>query len=288
MNVVAGLLLLLLGGLTPSPAAADVCDNVKQVAAALPKNTSSSPLHFATSTFGQAPDVVYALALCRGDVLNDTVCGACVADTFARIFNSLPEGQQCYTAASYYGGPCRLVYSVDRDILAPSNTSDVTSPYEFERWNIKNFTGDANDVRLVVALKQELLLKTAQEAARAAPRRFATGVADSGTTFPPVYSLAQCTPDLSAGDCMACLQRLLDMINSTMAPRMGAQIHVIRCYFRYETEMFYDSKPMLRLPSSSPPAPAPTPATAVKHKSKYKFPCFCYSRVTYYHPKLFD
>jgi hypothetical protein len=285
MNSVAGVLLLLvLAGLTPPPAAADFCDNVKQVAAALPKNTSSSPLHFATSTFGQAPDVVYALALCRGDVLNDTACGECVANTFATISNSLPAGQQCYPAAAYYGNPCRVVYSVD-DILAPSNASDETP---FERWNIKNFTGDADDVRLVVGLKQELLLKTAQEAARAAPRRFATGVADSGTTFPPVYSLAQCTPDLSAGDCMACLQRLLDMINSTMAPRMGAQIHVIRCYFRYETELFYDSKPMLRLPSSSPPAPAPTPTTAVKHKSKYEFPCFCYTRVTYYHPKLFD
>ncbi|KAL6592434.1 hypothetical protein ACP70R_049487 [Stipagrostis hirtigluma subsp. patula] len=86
------------------------------------------------------------------------------------------------------------------------------------------------------------------------------------TNFPVVYSMAQCTPDLSAGDCLACLRRLVDMVNSTMALRMGAQIHVIRCYFRYEAYSFYDSQPMLRLGPA--PAPAPTPSVLPKHKSK--------------------
>ncbi|TKV94602.1 hypothetical protein SEVIR_9G305900v4 [Setaria viridis] len=266
MNVVAGVLLLVLGGLTPSPAAADVCDNIKQVAATLPKNTSSSPLHFATTTFGQAPDVVYALALCRGDVLNDTACGECVADTFGKINSTLPPQQKCYTAVSYFGGVCILVYNVD-DFLAPSNTTAANGDdAPFTLWNVKNFTGDADDVRLTVGLIHELLVETVQRAASAAPRRFATGVVDTGTTFPPVYSLAQCTPDLSAGDCHACLQRLLGTVNSTMALRMGGQVHVIRCYFRYETYLFYESQPMLRLGPSSAQAPAPTPTTEGKHK----------------------
>ncbi|CAD6343876.1 unnamed protein product [Miscanthus lutarioriparius] len=78
--------------------------------------------------------------------------------------------------------------------------------------------------------------------------------------------MAQCTPDLSAGDCLACLRRLVDMVNSTMALRMGAQIHVIRCYFRYEAYQFYDSQPMLRL--GPVPAPAPAPTILAKHNSK--------------------
>ncbi|CAL4924148.1 unnamed protein product [Urochloa decumbens] len=268
MNAVAGVLLFLLAGLTafPVPAAADVCDNIKQVAATLPKNTSSSPLHFATTAFGQEPDVVYALALCRGDVLNDTACGECVAATFAKIFNTtLQPDQKCYTAVSYFGGPCILVYNTD-DFLAPSNATAANGDNApFILWNTKNITGD---VSLIVGLKQELLERTVETAAGAAPRRFATGVADSGTTFPPVYSMAQCTPDLSAGDCLTCLQGLLDMVNSTMALRMGAQIHVIRCYFRYETYLFYDSQPMLRVGPSSAQAPAPTPATVGKRKRR--------------------
>ncbi|KAL6643359.1 hypothetical protein ACP70R_019024 [Stipagrostis hirtigluma subsp. patula] len=108
---------------------------------------------------------------------------------------------------------------------------------------------------------------TVERAASTAPRRFATGVMDSGTTnFPAVYSMAQCTPDLSAGDCLACLRRLVGMVNSTMALWMGAQIHVIRCYFRYEAYSFYHSQPMLRLGPA--PAPAPTPSVLPKHKSK--------------------
>ncbi|KAF8689279.1 hypothetical protein HU200_042072 [Digitaria exilis] len=226
------------------------------IATFLPKNTSSSPLHFATTTFGKAPDVVYALAICHGDILNDTVCGNCVADRF----------DQCYAGYYYYGDTCMLVYSVN-DILAPYNTTAANGNDAFTRWNEKNIPGDAGEVQLIVGLKQELLVETVKKAADAEPRRFATGVMDSGTTFPPVYSLAQCTPDLSSGDCLACLQRLLGMVNSTMELRMGAQIHVIRCYFRYETYLFYDSLPMVQIGPSSAQAPAPTtPTTPAKRK----------------------
>ena len=273
MNVVvAGVLLLMLAGLNNLfPVAADFCDNLKQVAATLPKNTSSSPLHFATATFGQAPDVVYALALCRGDVLDDTTCGDCVNNTFSKL--TPPSPQTCYQAAAYYDSACRLVYSGNNILAPPSNsTADNGDDAPFTRWNPNNITagggGDDDDTRLVVSRVHELVVETAQLAASTAPRRFATGVLDSDAIFPKVYSVAQCTPDLSAGDCLACLQRLLDMVNSTMAVRMGAQIHVIRCYFRYEAYAFYDSNPMLQLGPSAP-APAPDP---VKHKSKLKCP----------------
>ncbi|CAD6343877.1 unnamed protein product [Miscanthus lutarioriparius] len=230
--VIFGVLLFVLGGLGPSPAAADVfCDNLKQVAATLPQNTSSSPVQFATSIVGQAPDVVYALAFCQGDY-NATACA------------------------------CPVFWSGD-NIVDPSN---ATGDVPFVRWNIKNVTGDADDVRLITGLIHELVVDTVERAASTAPRRFATGVMDSGTTFPTVYSMAQCTPDLSAGDCLACLRRLVDMVNSTMALRMGAQIHVIRCYFRYEAYQFYDSQPMLRL--GPVPAPAPAPTILAKHNRR--------------------
>ncbi|TKV94601.1 hypothetical protein SEVIR_9G305800v4 [Setaria viridis] len=263
MAIIAGVLLLVLTILlTPFPAAADVfCDNLKRVAATLPKNTSSSPVHFATTSFGQAPDIVYALALCRGDVLDDTTCGDCVANTFDKI--GTPPGQECYKFASNYGDACTLAYSVDNVLVPYNSTGENGDTMHLERWNEKNVTGD---VRLIAGLIHELLLETVEKAASTAPRRFATGIADSGTTFPPVYSLAQCTPDLSAGDCLVCLRRLLGMVNSTMALRMGGQIHVIRCSFRYEMSPFYNSQPMLRLGRSSPPAPAPTPTTVAKHR----------------------
>lgn len=254
MDIVVGVLLIL--GLMPMPfevimAAADdgggvFCDNLKLVSATLPNKTSSSPHHYATAAAGQAPDVVYVLALCRGD-LNDTACGESVAYTFARLINESCVAN--YTAGAYYGD-CTGVYSF-QNFLDPSDaTEDEES---FERWNVNNITGDGENVRFIAGLIQQLLSETVERAAGAAGR-FATGVVDTGRTFPLVYSLAQCTPDLSAGDCLACLRRLTGMINSTMAVRMGAQIHVTRCYFRYEAYVFYDSKPMLHLTGA--PAPA--------------------------------
>lgn len=266
------ILLLLLSGLTPFlQAAADVfCDNVKVLADTLPKNTSSSPVHFATAAFGQAPDVVYALSLCRGDILNDTACAKCVSNSFQVVSNATPPEVQCYKDANYYGD-CLLVYSGDAQILAPfdrTNNGDGTPP-PFVKCNVRNVTGD---VSLITGLIRELLVETVETAAAAASGsggstmpRFATGVMDSGTNFPMVYSMAQCTPDMSAGDCLACLRGLLDMVNSTMALRIGGQIHVIRCYFRYEASQFYGGQPMVRI---GPPAPAPALSPATKHKRK--------------------
>ncbi|KAL6642581.1 hypothetical protein ACP70R_020762 [Stipagrostis hirtigluma subsp. patula] len=266
MNAV-GVLLLVLGGLAPSfPVAADVfCDNLKLVATTLPKNTSSSPVHFATATVGQAPNTVYALAICRGDVVSDSACGACVADTFGMILNATPPApEQCYKAADYYGDPCYLVFSVD-DVLNPSNVTE--NAMLLDKWNPANITGDA---QFISGRIRELLMQTVRKAADGGGgtgRRFATGVMDSGRSFPLVYSLAQCTPDMSAGDCLACLRRVLGMINSTMSVRMGGQIHAIRCYFRYEDYPFYDGEPVVRL-GPPPAAPAPAPTSKTTHKRR--------------------
>ncbi|CAN6299937.1 unnamed protein product [Urochloa humidicola] len=269
MNVIFGVLLLFLTGLImpfPAAAAGTFCDNLRQVAAALPKNTSSSPEHFATAAIGHGPDAVYALAFCRGDVVNDTACGECVSNVLDKFFNVT---YQCDAGGSYYGD-CHVFYSGD-DIAVPSNATEQSNETPFVRWNVKNVTGDAANVRLIAGLIHELVVDTVEAAAAssaAAPRRFfATGAMYSGTTFPTVYSMAQCAPDLSSGGCLACLRRLVGMVNSTMALRMGAQIHVMRCFFRYEAYVFYNGQPMLRVGPSAP-APAPTPATVAKHKRR--------------------
>ncbi|XBH80017.1 hypothetical protein VPH35_105846 [Triticum aestivum] len=254
MATVVGIVILLFL-LEPFLAAVDVfCDNLKVVAASLPKNISSSPVHFATATFGQSPDVVYALALCRDDLLNDTASGECVTNTFKL---TPPPPQRCYRTALYSVGayftvnPCVLAYSVD-NILAPGNGDDMF----LEFWTTKNVTGD---VRLITGLIHELLVATVEKAASMELTRFAMGVVDSRTTFPLVYSLAQCTPDLSAGDCLACLRRLLRRINSTTSQFIGGQMYDIRCNFRYESFSFYGGEPMLHLGPSLAPAGAPTP-----------------------------
>jgi hypothetical protein len=281
MSVVFGVLLLVLvgGGLSPFPATADVfCDNLKQVAATLPKNTSSSPVLFATTAFGQAPDVVYALALCRGDVVNSSACGECVAEAFDKIQRSLPSQQQCYQAAVYYGDFCELAYSLEDILTGDGGVStfvrwNTNSWGSSGNWSVNNITGDADDVILTVGRLRDLLVRTVRAASTATPRRFATGVMDSPKVF---YTLAQCTPDLSAGNCFACLNNLLGMLNSTTALRNGARIYSVRCFFRYENYSFYDSQPIVHLGQPSAPTPAPIPdTTGVNRKSKFTWLHLC-------------
>uniref|UniRef100_A0ACD5VC88 Uncharacterized protein n=1 Tax=Avena sativa TaxID=4498 RepID=A0ACD5VC88_AVESA len=264
VGVVFVILLLLLT--VPFLAAGDAfCDNLKSVAATLTNKTSSSLEHFATVTFGQAPDTIYTLALCRGDILDDSACAKCVASTFDEMLNRTPSPpQQCYKAAYYYDyDTCTLIYSANDVLSAPPNTTSLAGDgtLSYEMWNVKN------DDRLIAGARiQELLAKNVEAAAASMmPMRFATAIMDTGTTSPIMYSLAQCTPDLSTGDCLVCLSHLLGMLNFTMSLRMGGRMGAIRCYFRYEAYRFYHSEPTLRL--WQPSAPAPTPAMT-KHKSR--------------------
>jgi hypothetical protein len=261
---IGGVLLVLLSLVVPSPVAArtgEFCNNVKVVTASLPNKTSSSPVLFATDIVGQAPDVLYAVAMCRPDA-NGTSCSNCLAYCFSQAFlNSTTcySTYIIYTSTFAYGVDyCRLFYSNDSSILAPYNSTSDDTPYEM--WSGNNVTG--SDVPLVAGLIRELLAKTVERAAQETPTRFATGVMDSGTNSPTVYSMAQCMPDMSAGDCRACLRRLLGTVNSTMFYRMGGRLHFIRCYFRYEAYPFDSSNPLV---SVMPPSPAPpSPITPIQ------------------------
>jgi hypothetical protein len=231
----------------------------------LPTNASSSPQLFATVTTG----VVHALVLCRRDTINTTACKNCVASSFKYAQKMCPDRKTGatvyydYDEVSALQPGCILGFSGDGGFLSPasSTTGNVTF---FQYWNTVNITGNA---RVVAAAVRELLAATARDAAATA-RGFATAFMDSiGGGSPTLYSLAQCTPDLSAGDCLSCLQRLVGTVNATNVVRMGGRIFVLRCNIRFEAFSFYEDKSTRRIPFSSPSSMAPAPAPAPTGKS---------------------
>ncbi|KAM3207459.1 hypothetical protein ACQJBY_062607 [Aegilops geniculata] len=262
-----GVLLLLLLLMPPSATAtapAQLCgsggnyvangtyeSNLAALASTLPANASSSPQLFAAATAGQSPDAVHALALCRGDFASDTACRNCVAASFQHAQRTCPSHKAATVYYEYDDDQrpgCVLGFSGDDGFLSPA-ASLTGNGTLFQAWNQGNISGDAG---VVAAGVHELLTATAEDAAADTARRYATVVMDSA---PTLYSLAQCTPDLSAGDCQACLQRLIGMVNATTSVRLGGRIFVLRCNVRFETFMFFDH-PMRRIsPSSNAPAP---------------------------------
>ena len=119
------------------------------------------------------------------------------------------------------------------------NTYNVTRDMStlFDYWNNAATTPGRNATQVAADVK-DLLTQTAQQAA-ARPSRFVTAYMDaSSTAIPTLYSLAQCTPDLSAGDCMACFQQILGTVNAT-TPVPG-RVLLLRCNFGVENIMFFD------------------------------------------------
>jgi hypothetical protein len=223
--------------------------NVRALASALPANASSSRALFAEGAAGTAPDVVYAVALCRGDT-NASSCAACLAAAFDTAQQLCAFNRR----ATLFNDPCILRYS-DQDILA--NVTDNRGM--FVAWNYNNVS--AAKVEAYDAASGRLVNATADYAAADPVRRFGTGeVGSDDATYPRIFSLAQCTPDMSEADCRSCLGDIIRrMTPKYFVGKPGGRVFGVRCNFRFEAYSFFSGRPLLQLSGPSPPPANMTP-----------------------------
>ncbi|KAK3124980.1 hypothetical protein QOZ80_7BG0598200 [Eleusine coracana subsp. coracana] len=219
--------------------------NIKLLSTTLPGNVSSSRDLFTKAGVGAGPDAVYALALCRGD-MNASECGSCVATAFR-------DAQQLCafnTDATVYYDECYLSFSSRNFLNATTNENNI---------GLMNTEIVSSQLPMFDAAVAALLNATADYAAANSTRRFATG--EQGydrRSYPTLYGLTQCTPDLSPHDCRSCLRVLLGWIPRFLSGREGGRMGGVRCNFRYEVYPFFSGSPSLRLAA---PAPAPVNET---------------------------
>jgi hypothetical protein len=218
--------------------------NIQSLADTLPKNASASTDLFATASLGSIPNIVYALALCRGDT-NASACESCVANAFT-------DAQQLCAynkGATVFYDPCILRYdntnflnsnSNGNQLLILHNTQNVTVPFK------------VFDAAVAVFVNA-----TADYAANSS-RRFGTvveGFQNIDSQKPKLYGLAQCTPDMSPADCRSCLGDIIQMGPRHFSGRQGGRIVGVRCGYRFEQYSF-TSTPLLQLPEPAVQAPA--------------------------------
>lgn len=96
--------------------------NINRLSGTLPKNVSSSPVLYATDSVGSVPDIVYALALCRGDA-NASSCESCVATAF----QGAQKGCPLFKDVLIFYDLCQLRFS-NRNFF-PDNDNFVTAYY---------------------------------------------------------------------------------------------------------------------------------------------------------------
>ncbi|KAL6348151.1 hypothetical protein AAG906_039599 [Vitis piasezkii] len=197
---------------------------------------------FYNATVGREPsDVVYGLFLCRGD-LSPQLCQECVG---AATNKSRDQCQGIKAAVIWYD-ECILHYSnqsifstlIEEPILMMRNTVNLTDPDGFNRTlqgimdSIRTQAVNDQSGKKYYATKEENYL---------APQMVQR-----------VYSLVQCTPDLSATQCNLCLLGVTDYLQECCSARQGARVVFPSCSFRYEFYPFYTAE-------AGAEAPAPTP-----------------------------
>ncbi|KAJ1276175.1 hypothetical protein BS78_05G194000 [Paspalum vaginatum] len=228
---------------------------------------------FAKGAFGRAPDIVYAVALCRGDV-NTSSCSTCLDAAVKGARQLCPMRKD---AAIFYD-QCLLRFS-DTDILNMDSASRVNSSAVVDGalvlMNMSSEpmvpgwgTNSEAATNFTQSLKTMLTAKLVEQVLSAGqfsrPKFYATirmdmDGASMSTAVRRLYGLAQCAPDLIEDICYECLTNLSNRAVVSIAGRQGGRVLGLRCNLRYDTSKFFDGKPTWSSGSSNDVVPSPAP-----------------------------
>ncbi|XP_078432693.1 cysteine-rich receptor-like protein kinase 10 isoform X2 [Wolffia australiana] len=209
---------------------------------------------FANNTIGDAPDVIYGLAVCRGDLGFDH-CRNCLSNATNDAKSSCPGNK----GGTVFYADCLLRYS-DVNFLGRST---------YTQWWIANGNNvTTTPVPLFNRLLGGLLNNLTAQAATSS-RRFA---ADSVVLndFQRVYALVQCTGDLSPRACSDCLKDEIGTIPTCCNGKRGARVYGGSCFIRYEIYPFVNDSsvgsgsPLPPPPTAISPPPQASPAPEAK------------------------
>ncbi|KAF3443679.1 hypothetical protein FNV43_RR13369 [Rhamnella rubrinervis] len=175
------------------------------------------PSGFGVVSTGQYYNKVNGLALCRSDV-SSTDCKTCVFDASYELRNK----------CSYNKG---AVIWYDNCMLKYSDTyffGQIDSQNEFSLLNVQ----DVKDPESFNPKVHELLSSLSYKASSTL-KFYATGEMELEESE-KLYGLAQCTRDLSSGDCKKCLYEAISKIPNCCSGKRGGRVVGASCTVHYE------------------------------------------------------
>ncbi|KAL9447457.1 hypothetical protein AB3S75_015011 [Citrus x aurantiifolia] len=188
---------------------------------------------FYNTTTGHEPNKVYGLFLCRGDFGAETC-------------------QNCVSVAT---SECLLRYS------NISFFSVLDTSFRLSQWNVENSPSRSFDQFVWNSMNE------AVNQALSTTKMFAT-VKKNYTASQTLYSLVQCTPDLSRDDCSSCLRLAISLLNRCCGFKIGGRVMYPSCNFRYELYQFYNDTSNGTLPPVFFYPPSPGSVTSSRGKGK--------------------
>ncbi|RLN00977.1 L-type lectin-domain containing receptor kinase IX.1-like [Panicum miliaceum] len=198
---------------------------------------------FYNGSAGAGADQVFGLVMCFAD-RNATQCRDCLARAPAGITTVCPGSRN--VSAAY--DACVLRYA-DTDFFAVANPR--------EAFYVRSGTVDRASLDDARSSLMNQLAKMAADA----PLLLANESAPlAGSPSPgAVYGLAQCTRDLTAGQCSWCLTTYINQLRDRFPNNTGGAIKGYSCYVRYKVGAFDITLPPRRAALPPPPVSPPTP-----------------------------
>ncbi|XP_070680398.1 cysteine-rich receptor-like protein kinase 25 isoform X7 [Malus domestica] len=191
--------------------------NLNRLFSTLSSNAYRSTGFYNTSV--QTPNnAVYGLFLCRGDVLGTDACETCVANATSEAPQRCPIEKE---AVIWYDD-CMLRYS-----YVSFFSTSAENPGVF-LMNTQNVTEQTRFNQVLAASMNEVATEAANDAYKFATKQ--TKFSDLIT----LYSLAQCTQDLSAAVCDECLRDVIALLPSCCSGKQGGRVLLPSCSVRLD------------------------------------------------------
>ncbi|KAM1186508.1 hypothetical protein FF1_015660 [Malus domestica] len=219
--------------------------NLNRLLSILSSNANHST-GFYNDTVQTTNNAVYGLFLCRGDVVGTDVCETCVATATAEA----PQRCSLQKQAVIWYEDCMLRYSNESFF---STAPELTPLYS---WNGDDPPDQTRFNQVVAASMNEVATEAAKDADKFATKK------ETVSDRIHLYSLGQCTQDLSATACERCLRAAIAEWQSCCSGKREVRLLHPSCNFRYATYLFYAQNDTA--PEPAPGAPPPPP----KGKSK--------------------
>ncbi|KAM2366606.1 hypothetical protein TB2_005024 [Malus domestica] len=196
-------------------------------------------------------NAVYGLFLCRGDVVGTDTCETCVATAIGEAPQRCPIEKE---AVIWYDD-CMLRYSYVSFFSTLAENPGVFL------MNTQNVTEQTRFNRVLASSMNDVATEAANDADKFATKQ--TNFSDLIT----LYSLGQCTQDLSAAVCDRCFRIAIAQLPSCCSGKQGGRVLFPSCNVRYEIYPFYDENATAPEPAPGAPPPPPPPPPP-KGKSK--------------------
>ncbi|XP_016648126.1 PREDICTED: putative receptor-like protein kinase At4g00960 [Prunus mume] len=225
-------------------------ENLNSLLSSFSSSNSQNNYGFYNSSLGQDQNQVNAIALCRGDISEDS-CHACINKSTDVLLQNCTRHQK---EAIVWAEPCMVRYS--NNLIFGIEQVDPVQHVPSEKYA-------RNDLLLTSLLG----ILSDRAASGDSLKKFAAGHATvSGGE--KIYALVQCTPDLDKQNCSNCLKQSVSEIQTCCGGK-GGRVLRPSCNLRYEAGLFFEStaNSLVDIPAPAPAAPAPEEA---KKKSNTK------------------